>query len=81
MSPLVVEIACSNEQRSIALQKYSSENKSVVAVERELRTYFGIPPRNNFPDRKPVLLWINDFRACGSVLQKRDEAPRELTEL
>lgn len=78
MPPLVVDMAWSNEQRAFAVETYFSENKSIVAVQRALRTRYGIPPRNTVPDRKSILLWVENFRACGSVVQKRVGAQRTI---
>lgn len=47
------------------------KNKSIVAVQRALRTHYQIPPRNAVPDQKSILLWVENFRACGSVVKKR----------
>lgn len=53
-------------------QNVFSGNKSIVAVQHALLTRNGILPRNT--DRKSILLWVNNFRASGSVSKKRDEA-------
>jgi hypothetical protein len=72
----VVDMAWSNEQRAFAVETYFSQNKSIVAVQRALRTRYRIPPRNPVPDRKSILLWVENFRACGSVVKKRVGARR-----
>lgn len=73
---LVANMAWSNEQRAFAVETYFSQNRSIVAVQRAMRTRYQIPPRNSVPDRKSILLWVENFRACGSVVKKRVGAQR-----
>lgn len=67
----VVDMAWSREQRSFAVETYFSQNQSIVAVQRALRTRYRIPYREPVPDRKSILLWVKNFRECGSVLRRR----------
>ena len=52
-------------------QTYFSQSHSIVAVQRAFRTHYQIPPRDRVPDRKSILLWVENFRETGSVSEKR----------
>lgn len=69
-------MAWSKEQQAFAVETYFSQNQSIVAVQRAVRTRYRIPPRNAVPDRKSILLWVKNFRECGSVVKKRVGAQR-----
>jgi len=49
---------------------------TIVAVQRAVRTRYQIPPRDRVPDRKSILLWVENFRGTGSVSKKRRGRPR-----
>lgn len=66
------QLRWSNEQRVSAAVTYFPENKSIVAVQRALRTRYGIPLRNTVLDRKSIFLWNNSC-TFSSDLQTRDE--------
>jgi len=66
----------SNEQRAFAVETYFSQSHSIVAVQRAFRTRYQIPPRDRVPDRKSILLWVENFRETGSVSEKRRGRPR-----
>ena len=68
----VVKMVWSNEQRAFAVETYSSQSHSIVAVQRAFRTRYKIPPRDRVPDRKS----IENFRETGSVSGKRRGRPR-----
>jgi len=51
-----------DEQRAFAVKTYFSQNQSIVAVQRAFRTRYQITPRNRVPDRKSILLWVENFR-------------------
>jgi len=70
----VVKMVWSNEQRAFAVETYFSQ--SIVAVQRAFRTHYQIPPRDRAPDRKSILLWVENFRETGSVSVKRWGRPR-----
>ena len=53
-------------RRNLLLQSHS-----IVAVQRAFRTRYQIPPRDRVPDRKSILLWVENFRGTGSVSEKR----------
>jgi len=72
----VVKMVWSNEQRAFAVQTYFSQSHSIVAVERAFRTRYQIPPPDRVPDRKSILLWVENFRETGSVSEKRWGRPR-----
>lgn len=57
------------EQRAFAVEAYFSSN-SFVAVQRAFRVRFGIQPRGAVPDRKSILLWVENFRTTGNVIKK-----------
>jgi len=42
----------------------------IVAVQRAFRTRYQIPPHDRVPDRKSILLWVQNFRETGSVSEK-----------
>ena len=67
----VVKMVWSNEQRPFAVETYFSQSHSIVAVQGAFRTRYQIPPRDRVPDRKSVLLWVENFRETGSVSEKR----------
>jgi len=67
-----------NEQRAFAVETYFFQNKSIIAVQYALRTRYEIPRRNGVPDRKLILLSVENFRACGGVVQKRFGAQRTI---
>jgi len=60
----------SNEQRAFVVETYFSQSHSIVAVQRAFRTRYQIPPRDRVPDRKSILLWVENFRETGSVWKK-----------
>ena len=72
----VVKMVWSNEQRAFAVETYFSQSHSIVAVQRAFRTRYQIPPRDQVPDRKSILLWVENFRGTGSVSKKRRGRPR-----
>ena len=67
----VVKMVWSNEQRTFAVESYFSQSHSIVAVQRAFCTRYEIPPRDRVPDRKSILLWVENFRETGSVSEKR----------
>jgi len=67
----VVKVVWSNEQRAFSVETYFSQSHSTVAVQRAFRTRYQIPPRDRVPDRKSILLWVENFRETGSVSEKR----------
>ena len=72
----VVKMLWSNGQRTFAVETYFSQSHSIVAVQRAFRTRYQIPPRDRVPDRKFILLWVQNFRETGSVSEKRRGRPR-----
>ena len=73
---VVVKMVCSNEQRAFAVETYFSQSHSIVAVHRTFRTLYQTPPRGRVPDRKSILLWVENFRETRSVSEKRWGRPR-----
>ena len=67
----VVKVVWSNEQRAFAVESYFSQSHSIVAVQRAFCTRYQIPARDRVPDRKFILLWVENFRETGSVSEKR----------
>ena len=67
----VVKKVWSKEQRAFAVETYFSQSHSIVAVQRAFRTRYQILPRDRVPDRKSILLWVENFRETGSVSEKR----------
>ena len=67
-----LKMVWSNEQRAFAFETYFSQSHSIVAVQRAFRTRYQIPPRDRVPDRKSILLWVENFRETGNV-SKNDE--------
>ena len=72
----VVKMVWSNEQRAFAVETYLSQSHSIVAVQRAFRTRYQIPLRDRVPDRKSILLWVENFMETGSVSEKRWGRPR-----
>ena len=68
---VVVKMVWSNEQRAFAVETCFSQSHSIVAVQRAFRTRYQIPPRDRVPDRKSILLWVENLRETGSVSGKR----------
>ena len=66
----------SNEQRAFSVETYFSQSHSIVAVQRAFSTRYQIPPRDRVPDRKSILLWVENFKERGSVSEKRWGRPR-----
>ena len=66
----IVKMVWSNEQRAFAVETYFSQSHSIVAVQRAFRTRYQIPHRDRVPDRKSILLWVENFRETGSVSEK-----------
>ncbi|PNF39387.1 hypothetical protein B7P43_G13223 [Cryptotermes secundus] len=58
-----------SEQCAFAVEAYFSNNHSYVAVQRAFHTHFGIKPRGPVPDRKSIVLWVENFRTTGSVVK------------
>ena len=69
----VAKMVWSNEQRAFPVETYFSQSHSNVAVQRALRTRYQIPPQDRVPDRKSILLWVENFRGTGSVSKKEDD--------
>jgi len=67
----VVKMVWSNEQRPFAVETYFSQSHSIVAVQRAFRSCYQIPPRDRVPDRKSILLWVENLRETGSVSEER----------
>jgi len=67
----VVKMVWSNEQRAFAVETYFSQSHFIVAVQHVFRACYQIPPRDRVPDRKSILLWVENFRETGSVSEKR----------
>jgi len=67
----VVKMVWSNEQRAFAVETYFSQSHSIVVMQRAFRTRYQIPPRDRVPDRKSILLWVENFRETGNVSEKR----------
>lgn len=63
-------------QRAFAVEAFIRNNESVIMAQREFRTRFQIPPRHSVPDRKSIVLWVNNFRETGNVVKKRGGRPR-----
>jgi len=72
----VVKVMWFNEQRAFAVETYFSQSHSIVVVHRAFRTRYQIPLRDRVPDRKSILLWVENFREMGSVSEKRRGLPR-----
>ena len=72
----VVKMVWSNEQCAFAVETYFSQSHSTVAVQCAFRTRYQIPSRDQVPDRKSILLWVENFRGTGSVSKKRRGRPR-----
>ena len=47
-----------------------------LSVQRAFRTRYQITPRDRVPDRKSILLWVENFRETGSVSEERWGRPR-----
>ena len=62
----VVQRAAPICSRNLLLQ-----SQSIVAVQRAFRTRYQIPLRDRVPDRKSILLWVENLRETGSVSEKR----------
>ena len=75
----VVKMVWSNEQRPFAVETYFSQSHSIVAVQRAFRTRYQIPPRDRVPDRKYILLWVQNFRETGSVSEKKMRTTTDLS--
>jgi len=67
----VIKMVWSNEQRAFAVETYFLQNHSIVVVQHAFRTRYQIAPRDRVPDRKSILLWVENFRETGSVSEKR----------
>jgi len=72
----VVKMVWSNEQCAFAIETYFSQSHSIVAVQCAFRTHYQIPPWDRVPDRKSILLWVENFREMGSVSKKRRGQPQ-----
>ncbi|PNF15158.1 hypothetical protein B7P43_G14820 [Cryptotermes secundus] len=59
-----------SEQREFAVEAYFLNKYSYVAVKRAFHTHFGIKPRGPVPDRKSIVLWVENFGTTGSVVKK-----------
>lgn len=65
-----------NAQRAFAVEVYIRENESVIAAQRAFRIRFQIPRNRQVPDRKSIVLWVQNFRETGSVIKKGGGRPR-----
>ena len=72
----VVKMVWSNEQRAFAVETHFSQSHSIVAVQRAFRIRYQIPPQDGVPDRKSILLRVENFRGKGIVSKKRRGRPR-----
>ena len=75
----IVKMVWSNEQGAFAVETYFSQSHSIVAVQRAFRTRYEIPPRDRVPDRKSILLWVENFRETGSVSEKKMRTTTDLS--
>ena len=75
----VVKMVWSNEQRAFAVETYFSQSHPIVAVQCAFRTRYQIPPRDRVPDRKSILLWVENFRETGSVSEKKMRTNKDLS--
>jgi len=76
---LVVKMVWSKEQRAFAVETYFSQSHSILAVQRAFRTRYQIPPRDRVPDRKSILLWVENFSGMGSVSKKKRTTTTDLS--
>ena len=67
----VIKMVWSNEQHAFAVETYFLQSHSIIAVQRAFCTCYQIAPRDQVPDRKSILLWVENFRETGSVSEKR----------
>ena len=74
----VLKRVWSNVQRAFAVETYFSQSHSIVAVQRAFRTRYQIPPRDRVPDRKYILLWVENLRETGSVSEKKMRTTTDL---
>jgi len=72
----VMNMSWTNQQRAFAVETYFRKNECVAAIQRTFRTRFKILPRQAIPDRKSIILWVNNFRETGSVIRNGDGRPR-----
>ena len=63
----VVKMVWLNEQRAFAVETYFSQSHSIIAVQLAFCTRYQIPPQDRVPDRKFILLWVENFWGMGSV--------------
>ena len=75
----IVKMVWPNEQRAFAVETYFSQSHSIVAVQRAFRTRYQISPRDRVPDRKSILLWVENLRERGSVSEKKMRTTTDLS--
>ena len=75
----VVSMAWSTEHHAFVVETYFKCGDSVIAAQRQFCTHFGAGQHRRVPNRKPVLLWIRNFRQTSSPLkQKSPDRPRSV---
>ena len=75
----VVKRVWSNKQRAFAVETYFSQSHYIVAVQHAFHTRYQIPPRDRVPDRKSILLWVENFRGMGNVSKKKKRTATDLS--
>ncbi|GFW57591.1 DUF4817 domain-containing protein [Trichonephila clavipes] len=68
----------SSKLRTLVVEVYFSNGRSVNAVQRSFRHHFDIPPRDRVPDRKCVLMRVDAFRAKINVSKERNGARKTI---
>ena len=75
----VVTMAWSGEHRGFVIETYLKNNDSVIATQRILRRHFRLGRNAKVPDRKTILLWVNNLRRTGSNLKTKPSGrPRSI---
>jgi hypothetical protein len=64
-------MAWSGEHRAYVVETDLKNAESVIATQRLVRTHFSLGRNATVPDRKTILLWVANFRATGSALEKK----------
>ena len=59
------------KHRAFIVENFLTNGESVTAALRNFRNHFQLRRRDPVPDRKTVLLWVENFRATGSALKRK----------
>ena len=62
---------CPVEHRVFVYDAFVKSGESLSVTQRLFRRHFSVGRHGAVPSRNTILLWVNNFRATGSVVKKK----------